>query len=208
MARTNVTKESWIVTTTRKNPIAIGDLPFAPAVEKGKQVNLLRYHSYSEIAQSTQLPILLRSGWLALSKRRVKSKNIRRSEAETAVHRIEEDELTDKVNELSEDIDNIPITSTGIYSVSSATYNVNLVEGEIIKVLLCDASNNKITVNLPNAEDSSDLIMYIKKVDSSTNVVTIDANSNETVDGDFTQIISQQYNSITVVSDDNNWWIL
>ena len=75
-------------------------------------------------------------------------------------------------------------------------------------VLLCDASSNSVTVNLPSASDSINTVYYVKKIDSSGNTVTIDGNSNETIDGSLTQVISVQYDSLTVVSDGSNWHII
>lgn len=75
-------------------------------------------------------------------------------------------------------------------------------------VVICDATSNAITVNLPAASTSSSFRYYIKKIDSSANTVTIDANASETIDGDTTKILTSQYDSIEIVCDGSNWYII
>lgn len=93
------------------------------------------------------------------------------------------------------------------------TLNVSVNTGSIVTpgdspVILCDASVNSISVNLPAASENINVVYYIKKIDSSGNSVTIDGNSNETIDGSLTQVISVQYDSLTLVSDGSNWHII
>lgn len=74
--------------------------------------------------------------------------------------------------------------------------------------ILCDASSNAITVNLPSASSSNKRILNIKKIDSSANKITIDANSSEQIDGALTAEIVAQYESLTIQCDGSNWWII
>lgn len=75
-------------------------------------------------------------------------------------------------------------------------------------VLLCDATSGSITITLPAAAASSGKVFYIKKTNSNANAVTIDGNSSETIDGDLTQIITTQYDSVTVVCDGVAWYVI
>jgi len=75
-------------------------------------------------------------------------------------------------------------------------------------VALCDCTSNNITINLPAASTASGLQYHIKKIDSSANTVTVDGNGAETIDGATTKTISTQYDSITIVSDGSNWFII
>jgi len=54
------------------------------------------------------------------------------------------------------------------------------------------------------------LHFHIKKIDSSANTVSIEPDDPgpELIDGAVSAIISTQYNSITVVSDGSNWFII
>lgn len=74
--------------------------------------------------------------------------------------------------------------------------------------ILADASSNTITTTLPTANGNAGKIYNIKKTDSSNNVVTIDGNSTDTIDGDETYEISIQYESITVQSTGTEWVII
>jgi len=73
-------------------------------------------------------------------------------------------------------------------------------------VILCDASSDAITVTLMPASNVIGKIYYLKKVDSSGNAVTVDGDESETIDGSTTQSLSSQYDSITIISDGNNWY--
>ena len=71
---------------------------------------------------------------------------------------------------------------------------------------LCDCTSNAITVNLDAANAG---IQYtIKKTDASANAVTIDGFGAETIDGAATKVINTQYESVTIVSDGTNWFIV
>jgi len=64
-----------------------------------------------------------------------------------------------------------------------------------------------ISVNLPAASSAGAGYKYnIKNL--STNTITLDPNSSETIDGSATFAISSQYSSVTIVSDGSNWFII
>jgi hypothetical protein len=86
----------------------------------------------------------------------------------------------------------------------SATYTLLTTED----VVLCTASGGAFTINLPTAVGNSGKVFYIKKVDSSILAVTVDADTTETIDGQLTQVISNQYDNITIVSNGTNWSII
>lgn len=75
-------------------------------------------------------------------------------------------------------------------------------------VILCDATGGAFTVNLPAAAGVTGLILYIKKIDGTANVVTVDGAGAETIDGALTQVIAVQYDSITLVPDGANWSVI
>jgi hypothetical protein len=60
-------------------------------------------------------------------------------------------------------------------------------------IVLCDATSNAITINLPAASGNTGLTYVIKKIDSSANAVTVDGSGAETIDGSTTAVISSQY---------------
>lgn len=90
----------------------------------------------------------------------------------------------------------------GSLKVSVATTNIAYTLGADNNVLLC---NGTFTVNLPAVASSSRRVYTIKNIGSGT--VTLDGNGSETIDGATTQTLAQ-YDSLTVVCDGSNWYII
>jgi len=88
------------------------------------------------------------------------------------------------------------------YNSSSTSQSLTAVDG--INVQLVNAASGAITVTLPTAVNNN-ACFIIKKTDSSTNVVTVDAASSETIDGDLTYKLNDQYNYVEIVSNGTNW---
>jgi hypothetical protein len=76
------------------------------------------------------------------------------------------------------------------------------------EIYLVNAASGAVTVNLPTASQSEDQKYFIKKIDSSGNIVTVDPDGSETIDDQTTQLLSNQYDSIEIVSDGSEWWIV
>ncbi len=72
---------------------------------------------------------------------------------------------------------------------------------------LVDASSGPITVTLPDPIDVSQSI-FVKKIDSSGNDVTVIGGNNSTIDGESSQIIAVQYVSLNVVSNRAEYFII
>jgi len=69
-----------------------------------------------------------------------------------------------------------------------------------------DASGGARTFNLTAASTLADgFVVTLKKIDSSSNAVTVDANSSETIDGELTVSLSTQYETTTLICDGSNW---
>jgi hypothetical protein len=92
--------------------------------------------------------------------------------------------------------------TTGIQTVTIASDT--LVDTD--HTTLCDCTSNAITINLPTAV--AGLRYEIKKIDATSNAVTIDGFGSETIDGGLTAVINTQYESVTIVSDGTNWFIV
>ena len=71
-----------------------------------------------------------------------------------------------------------------------------------------DATAGAVAITLPTANGVSGKRYSVKKIDSSVNAVTVGCTGAETIDGEATQEIEKQYNSLTVISDDTNWLII
>ena len=73
--------------------------------------------------------------------------------------------------------------------------------------IYCDATTGAQTINLPAATGSG-RILTVKKIDSSFNDITIQANGSDHIDGASSQAITTQYNSIYIQDAITaNWFI-
>jgi hypothetical protein len=72
---------------------------------------------------------------------------------------------------------------------------------------LVDATAGNILINLPAPPVSAGRLLYIKKIDSSSNTVTIDQNSSETIDGGTQYLLYNQYEAVTLICDGTNWHV-
>ena len=70
----------------------------------------------------------------------------------------------------------------GGLSLKPATITANTTLDESDNIVLCNNTTD-ITVTLPAASGIAGRTYYIKKINSSTNTVTIDGNGSETIDG-------------------------
>lgn len=75
-------------------------------------------------------------------------------------------------------------------------------------VVTGDSSGGAFTLTLPTAVGITGKTFYLKKTDSSFNIITVDGDGSETIDGSTTKSLSTQNESITIVSDGANWQIL
>lgn len=112
--------------------------------------------------------------------------------------------------------DNFDTLDTTIKAVDDATYCITASKSSAYtilttdrnKLILVDATGGAVTITLPAAATAEDgFSVTIKKIDSSTNAVTIDGDASETIDGATTYVISSQYESVSVVSDATKWHI-
>lgn len=74
--------------------------------------------------------------------------------------------------------------------------------------ILVDASSAAIPITLPTTSGITGRSYNIKKIDSSINVVTIDASGAQAIDGNLTQTLNDQNESVTIQTDGSNWFIV
>ena len=73
---------------------------------------------------------------------------------------------------------------------------------------LCDCTSNAIAITIPSGSTAQVGNRYeIKKIDSSANAVTITA-TGATIDGAASITLPSQYQSVTLVCDGTNWFIV
>lgn len=73
--------------------------------------------------------------------------------------------------------------------------------------VLVDTSASPITINLPAVSGITGRVYHIKKTDNSANSVIINANGAEEIDDSTTATLTNQFESISIQSDENSWWI-
>ena len=88
----------------------------------------------------------------------------------------------------------------------SSNYTISTSTG-IEEIYILTPSAN-ISVFLPAASTCGSGYKYNIKNMSASNTLTIDPNLSETIDGSTTHVISNQYESLTLVTDGSNWFII
>src|ERR1019366_3706966 len=87
----------------------------------------------------------------------------------------------------------------------TVTTNVNL--SSIENAVLVNAASGNIIANLPTAVGAN-FDCIVKRIDSSANAVTIVPNGSQTIDGQATIGIQFQYTSVTMRSNNANWFVI
>jgi len=90
------------------------------------------------------------------------------------------------------ELDQVSITTTS--SLTTETF------------VLVDATSGAITLTLPPAADFANIPIHIKKIDG-VNVVTIEGDGSETIDGSLTLILTNQYDAPILISNGTGWFI-
>jgi len=85
------------------------------------------------------------------------------------------------------------VAKTGTYTITEEDY-------------LIDCTANSFTLTLPTAVGITGREYRIKN--SGTGTITVDGNGTETIDGGLTADLTEQYESITVVSTGSNWIVV
>lgn len=121
--------------------------------------------------------------------------------------------LTDTVNVL-EILQSANSTGLGIKSITGGialpitTVSADTTLTQLNYSVMVDATWAARTITLPPASGRTWLVYNIKKIDSSINSVTVDANASETIDGALTKVLATQYASVTIQCDGTTWWII
>lgn len=94
-----------------------------------------------------------------------------------------------------------------IVNVTSTTHTATETSGNIVILVDAATAGGNVTVNLPTAVGNT-AQFTVKKIDSGVNTVTVDGFGAETIDGTATKVIYTQYVSLSVVSNNTNWFII
>lgn len=89
---------------------------------------------------------------------------------------------------------------------STASHSSNFTVTDTDYLLMVDASGGGVTVYLPASQVGRQMV--VKKVDASSNNVTIDASGSDTIDGAGSKAISTQWQSYTIMGVAGGWAII
>lgn len=97
------------------------------------------------------------------------------------------------------------------YALGALTTNITTVSANTTldgtyHVVLVNASGGNRTITLVDATKYRGIEYIIKKIDSSSNTVTIATQSSQTIDGQTSEVLDTQYQVVKVVSDGSNWY--
>lgn len=92
-------------------------------------------------------------------------------------------------------------TTYTIINLLGADYTITQTTGTII--ILCDATTNPISVNFPTAVGNKATIT-VKKLNTNSNNITI----NGLIDGETSILIKRSALSLTMISNNINWYII
>jgi len=91
-------------------------------------------------------------------------------------------------------------------SAKSGAYTIQTTDRG--KVIIADASSAGFTIGLPAAATAKDgFAVTVVKIDSTSNAVTIDGNSSETLNGAATRDLDAQYQSETYICNGTAWFV-
>jgi len=94
-------------------------------------------------------------------------------------------------------------SGTYVAAVATKTTAYAAVAGDVI---LADATSAPLTVTLP--VPSLNALVTVKKVDASTNNVTIARHASETIDGGASAALAVRYASVDVISNGTDWFVI
>lgn len=89
--------------------------------------------------------------------------------------------------------------------IETITTSSSIISG-IDVVVLVNAISGSITITLPSAIGNANMKIDIKKIDNSSYPITI--SGSEDIDHDSNKIITQPYSNLTIISNNQQWYIL
>lgn len=101
-----------------------------------------------------------------------------------------------------------PTSTQEIWKVlTNGSTDLDVEEGGV--VVLADAPVGQVSINLPAAADNVDRMITVKKTDSTSNRVLVAPDGSDTIDGEtIGYYLSAQYQSVTIISNGANWFVL
>lgn len=73
--------------------------------------------------------------------------------------------------------------------------------------IFSNATSGAFTITLPSAINNIGREINVTKTDNTANGITIETVLSQTIIGQLTQVLTNQYDNITLISDGSNWFI-
>lgn len=106
-------------------------------------------------------------------------------------------------------IANITNSKPGIsYNANSRTVTAAYTVQTEDHTVLASATGAAFTISLPAVSPKAYRVVVIKKIDSGSNEVTIDAYGSQTIDGAATYALARQYQSVELHSNGSSWSVI
>jgi hypothetical protein len=90
------------------------------------------------------------------------------------------------------------------YKVNTITAAATL--NQTHNVVLCNTG--PYTVTLPAAASNAGKVYYIKNIDAQGDIITLDGNASETIDGNATYLLNVSNHALRIICDGSNWYVL
>lgn len=97
---------------------------------------------------------------------------------------------------------------SGSAAFSAGTTSVDLTLDDTNHTVLVNASTGNRVMTLPASASCINRRFEIKKTDNTANTVTITPDGSETIDGAATFVLNTQYQSVTIVNNGFNWFVV
>lgn len=198
-----------------KRPITLGDLVNV-IIPAGKTIDLLKQPRVTKekINQSQHLQLALKSKWLKIIRTKRQTRTANEKKASVAW---EEDILDLNLSGLQDDdilqwdgdkwVNVQPEDKEGA-DKNVITVSTNYTITSLDDLILVDASSGDVTILVPSALNNPGKEFDIKKIDDTDNQVIVDAYNAQTIDGELTQIIDCQFDTMDMVAYESNWNII
>lgn len=95
-----------------------------------------------------------------------------------------------------------------VFTATAIVVTAAVVMGVEDRMLLVDSNAAAFSVTLPPVSEAVGHMYRIKRTNTSLNQITVITPGAETLDGKADFLLDKQWDSVTVVSDGSNWFIL
>lgn len=96
--------------------------------------------------------------------------------------------------------------ATATFATNTQTSNYTITGTDV--VVFADATSGNVTITLPTASANSGYRFYVKRIDGSGNSCAVARSGSDTIDGQTSIPLVQQYTSMTIVSNGSAWYII